>query len=392
MKKLVSVLGACAAVSLGAFVSGCSSEAGGTDDGTGAGAITSERPPQYVLLAFDGSQSNDFWAESRAFAADNKIKYTYFISGVYFLLDAKKAHYSAPPEGRAGRSDIGFGGTAEELTKRVGHLDSAAVEGHEIASHANGHFDGSRWSAEAWSSEFDQFNDLVFKTDVNNGITAKVSKFKESDVVGFRAPLLGHSPGLYTTLQNKKFLYDTSKSTSPNYWPEKLGGVWNFPLAQIKIVGSGKNTLSMDYNFYVAQSKGVRDANAANQATYEKQMIDTYRKYFADNYYGNRAPVHIGHHFSKWNGGAYWRAMKTFAQEVCGKPEVKCVTYKELAAFLETRTPEQLKDYKNGAFPKLARPGGTSSAIDNVPGTGAFVPDSEASHAEEDENGNPVAR
>jgi hypothetical protein len=121
-------------------------------------------------------------------------------------------------------------------------------------------------------------------------------------------------------------------------------------------------------------------------------MIDTYRKYFADNYYGNRAPVHIGHHFSKWNGGAYWNAMKTFAKEVCAKPEVKCVTYKELAAFLETRTPDQLKDYKNGAFPKLPRPGGTSGAIDNVPGTGAFVPDSEASHAEEDENGNPVPR
>ena len=50
-----------------------------------------ERPPQYVLLAFDGSKSLPFWEESRDFARENDIKFTYFISGVYFLHSGTKS-------------------------------------------------------------------------------------------------------------------------------------------------------------------------------------------------------------------------------------------------------------------------------------------------------------
>src|SRR6185436_137482 len=98
-----------------------------------------------------------------------------------------------------------------------------------------------------------------------------------------------------------------------------------------------------------------------NAGRYQKQMIDTYRAYFKNNYYGNRAPVHIGHHFSKWNGGAYWSAMKMFANEVCGRPEVKCATYKELVQFMESLTPEKRAAYQHGAFQKLPRPEGDSA-------------------------------
>jgi len=82
-------------------------------------------------------------------------------------------------------------------------------------------------------------------------------------------------------------------------------------------------------------------------------MLETYLQYFESNYNGNRAPVHIGHHFSLWNGGAYWEAMQEFALAVCGRPEVKCVTYTELADFVDTRSPAQLKAYQAGNFPKL---------------------------------------
>ena len=52
-------------------LSGCgSSDAGGNDDATGD--ELSNKPPQYVLLAFDGSYNNDFWAESRKFAKDQE--------------------------------------------------------------------------------------------------------------------------------------------------------------------------------------------------------------------------------------------------------------------------------------------------------------------------------
>lgn len=346
------------------------------------GSSRLERPPQFVLLAFDGSSSLDFWKESQAFASQAKVKFTYFISGTYFLTGSSKGKYTHPVSGRAGLSDIGFGGTKDELAARLAELDKAARGGHEIASHANGHFDGSRWSDAQWSNEFDQFTRLIFRASENNGTELPRLSFDSASVVGFRAPLLGHSPGLYTTLARKNFAYDTSKSAPPNYWPEKLSGVWNFPLANLKIVGSGKGTLSMDYNFFVAQSRGKTDPNPQNQARFEKEMVDTYMRYFESNYFGNRAPVHIGHHFSKWNGGAYWRAMQRFTKSVCGLEEVRCVTYKDLLLFMNEHA-DKRSGYMAGNFIKLERPPG---AEDDANIAGDPVSSDDAVHNESPEN------
>jgi hypothetical protein len=378
---------ALAVFALAAASAACSGAPVDEDEAAGTASAVSERPPQYVLLAFDGSKSLPFWNESREFAkqatrAGKPVKFTYFISGVYFRTDATKGDYKGPGRS-AGRSDIGFGGTAEDLAERVNQLNLAVGEGHEMASHANGHFDGSQWSSSDWTSEFEQFDKLVFK---NADGTRRDMRFGPDDVVGFRAPLLGHGAGLWPTLRGQKFTYDTSKSAAANYWPQKIDGTWNFPLAQLVISGSGKRTLSMDYNFYVADSKGVSDPG--NKEKYKRQMVDTYRKYFESNYYGNRAPVDIGHHFSKWNGGAYWEAMKEFALEVCGKPEVKCVTYKELVTFMESRSSAQIADYKNGAFPRMQRGGGQDSLDDlgDEPVTGGeYVGDVAAAHEDHDD-------
>lgn len=364
-------------------VAGCSAPAEEDEASTGASAATLARPPQFVILAFDGSYNNAFWQESLDFAKQNRLKFTYFISGVYFVPNASKSGYVAPHGLGAGKSAIGFGGEIGEINTRFGFLKRAHDDGNEIASHANGHFDGSSWTEADWNSEFDQF-DKIFFTGV--GLRAPALPFGPRDIVGFRAPQLGHSPGLFKTLPAKGYTYDTSKSTSANYWPEKNNGVWNFPLAQLRIVGSGKATLSMDYNFYVADSRG--EPNAANKETYKKQMVDTYMKYFEANYFGNRAPIHIGHHFSKWNGGAYWEAMQAFAKRVCGQPEVKCGTYKELVRFMEENAGKRA-DLQAGNFPKLARP---PSAGDDTVTTGlsaAELAELEASkegHEEADAN------
>ena len=71
------------------------------------------RPPQFIALAFDGSQSLDMWNETRQFTkemrAQNKdVRFTYFISGVYFLGQKNKTFYKGPGH-LAGHSDIGFG-------------------------------------------------------------------------------------------------------------------------------------------------------------------------------------------------------------------------------------------------------------------------------------------
>lgn len=350
--RACAAFGVLAAIGVASALSvGCSGGDANSGDSQ-ASALTADRPPQLVMLAFDGSLNLDFWAESRAFAKANNLHFTYFISGPYFLADAKKEAYTGPHHA-AGKSDIGFGGPASSIGPRLEQVRLANAEGNEIGSHANGHFDGSSWSEEDWTSEFGQFEKLIFEAGPNNGFEQPDLGIVLKDIVGFRAPLLGYSAGLYPTLKNAGFVYDTSKTDATNYWPQKIGGIWNFPLAQVKIVGSGKKTLSMDYNFYYTQSKGLPDS--ANKELYKKQMLDTYMQYFESNYFGNRAPVNIGHHFSKWNGGAYWEAMQEFAQRVCSQPEVKCITYKDEVAFMEANS-DRIADYRAGNFEKMARP------------------------------------
>jgi hypothetical protein len=329
---------------------------------TATTADAAARPPQFVALAFDGSLSLDMWNETRQFtkelAARNiQTKFTYFISGVYFLGPQTQGMYVGPHHS-AGHSDIGFGKDAADVSLRTDQVNLANQEGHEIASHANGHFDGSQWSEADWTSEFTQFNALIFGVYQNNKIppTALFPSgwtFAPADIVGFRAPLLGYSKGLFGALKTFKYRYDTSQTAPMNYWPAKNGeGEWNFPLAEVVIAGTAKRTLSMDYNFYYAQTNAKSDP--AHSELYEKQMYDTYMNYFLKNYNGNRAPVHIGHHFSKWNGGAYWNAMKHFAATVCGMPEVKCGTYKQLADFMDATTPTQRLAFSKGNFEKSA--------------------------------------
>lgn len=339
-----------------ACVAGCATDTGDDTDDSSAAASAQDRPPQFVLFAFDGSLNLDFWEESRAWAQRDNVKLTYFMSGVYFLPDAQKSAYTAPHGLGRGKSAIGWGGAATNIKPRYEQVQAAIDEGHEMGSHGNGHFDGSSWTAADWESEFTQFDQIMF----GRSDTPRIS-IGAANVVGFRAPQLGYSTGLYTTLVNHHYKYDTSKTAATNYWPQIKSGVWNFPLAELRIVGSGKKTLSMDYNFYYADSRG--EPNAANKATYKKQMLDTYMAYFEGNYYGNRAPVHIGHHFSKWNGGAYWEAMQETAHRVCGLPEVKCVTYKELLAFVEANK-DKLPSYQSGSFTKMTRPPEADEPID----------------------------
>jgi hypothetical protein len=41
------------------------------------------------------------------------------------------------------------------------------------------------------------------------------------------------------------------------------------------------------------------------------------------------APVHIGHHFARWNKGEYWWALKEIVREYCRDEFASCVTFSE---------------------------------------------------------------
>lgn len=300
-----------------------------------------QRPPQYVVLSFDGSKSLSKWQETRQFARENNLKFTYFISGVYYIKGANKNLYVNPTHG-IGKSAIGFGGDAADIKQRIYETLKTEKEGNEIASHVNGHYGkaGKFWNYSQWRSEIDQF--VRFLSDIFsiNGLSAEGNlSYEWSDMLkrsnrGMRAPMLEYNDNMYRVMTEENMTYDTSQVWKQGKWPLKKPGtnIWITPLNGLGIAGTAKKTLSMDYNFYYSQSGGKDNLQNAN--LFQQQMFDTYMTYFKQNYNGNRAPVIIGHHFSDWNGGAYWRALQSFAKNVCRMPEVKCVTHKELVGFL----------------------------------------------------------
>jgi peptidoglycan/xylan/chitin deacetylase (PgdA/CDA1 family) len=333
--------------------------AGGLAAGPSASAQPVERPPQFVVFSFDGCIVLERWPELADFLAGmnkdgERVHVTFFLSGTNFLAHNKRGAYAAPRQAR-GASNVEFGGTPADVERRVAFINALQKSGHEIGSHAVGHFDGKQWSAAEWGQEFSTFAELFDHLAANNGLAERTGfSFPASAIAGFRAPYLSRSPGLFVALRNHRFRYDASATGHANQWPEKKDGLWRFNLASLRIAGSGRHTLSMDYNFLIAQSGAA--GNPRNQDLYREQMLRTYIDYFRANYSGNRAPLHIGHHFTNYQGGVYNQALKAFARMVCVLPEVRCMSYARLADFMDKLDPATLSAYQRGEFARVPAP------------------------------------
>ncbi len=303
--------------------------------------------PQFVVLAFDGSRSISMWQKTRAFAREmlltgNPIHFTYFINAVY-LLDPNHHNMFKAPGQRRGVSNIGFGTSKEDVLGRIGEINSALEEGHEIGSHNAGHFLGSSWGYDDWKGQLNLFDSIVF--DIQKLNSEYFLHLKKGDIIGFRAPELGVNQEMYKALKDMGYTYDTSRVAFGHEWPKKDElGLWQFPLPTMKIedVRSHKNkyTVGMDYSLYVLQTHArdlVKQGSPEWNELY-RVTLDAYKKYFYKNYVSNHSPVFMANHFSTWNDGVYWEVMKSFAQEVCVLKDVKCVSFKELALYMEQLT------------------------------------------------------
>jgi hypothetical protein len=326
-----------------------------------------ERPPQFVMMSFSNCTILDRWAEFRDFAAEMdkagaRVRFTYFVTGANFIPDANRNSYQGPRH-RRGYGTLEFGGTNDDVRARVALANAAHDQGHEIGSHAVGHFDGSNWSPAEWAHEFRAFNDALEKVGPVNGMP-DVALTLPLPVTGFRAPFFQPGPGLYPTLKAFGFRYDASGSAPADAWPQKIDDIWRYRTGLIRIAALNKTTLAVDYNVFVAQSQsiGVPIRNdrfslpAARHQRFRDQMVEAYLAYFKANYSGNRAPLHIGHHFLDYGDGIYREALKIFAQRVCALPEVRCETYAALTDFLEQQSADTLAAYRNGDFPRAAAP------------------------------------
>jgi hypothetical protein len=365
------------------------------------GPVTAgERPPQVVVVAFDGAgvavdgkyPMFDFWRDvSRAADA----RFTFFLSGPYLLTHDNIGHYSAPQLGPATQAMpfqvsgvLPLPGQTEQdaIRHELENLRDAHAEGSEIGTHFNGHICGDergsveRFSAADWDAEIEQFNAMIADANTTNDISPPVELgFTGDDVVGSRTPCLqGNYTLLYPVLEEHGYLYDTSPTpdaSEPSQWPQRgwsetgPTSMWVFPLAYVPSYGMGKRVLAMDYNLCF-QHEGCKTKAPYPTSTTDRwgqQALDTYRQYFETNYTGRRAPVFVGNHFSMWHNGAYTAALSAFVSETCTKPEVRCVSYRELAEWLNATPEDQLASWKAGEFERYVDP--------DPPAYGEPVPD-----------------
>lgn len=307
------------------------------------------RPPepktQFVIISFDGAHDLAQWQRSRDLATRTGATFTYFLSCVFLLTPETKGAYKAPGKG-AGQSNVGFAMSRDEVAGRLGAIWSARAEGHEIASHGCGHFDGGKWSAREWKSEFASFTAILRDAYALNGIDGEPAGWKDfaaTEITGFRAPYLSTGNALRAALAETGFAYDASDVSRGPAEPAIVRGLARFALPQIPEGPTGRRVIAMDYNLFVRHSGGFEKADT--DGTFERRALDAFRAAFDREYRGGRVPLQLGFHFTLMNGGAYWRALERFAEEVCGKADVQCVSYRD---YLKRRPPSG-RDTDDGA-------------------------------------------
>lgn len=320
-----------------------------------------ERPPQFVVFSWDGAGEDEqkLFSHFRAVGRKYHATMTYFLSGVYMLPTAKRKLYD-PPRHPAGASDIGFN-DVEGVRDTVAQMRAAWLEGNEIGTHFNGHFCGAHggvgtWSSKEWMSEIRQAESFVRHWRTNAGLRSEPPLPFDygKELVGGRAPCLEGQRNLIPAAKVMGFRYDASSIGGRQVWPRKIRGIWDFPLQDIPVPGRDFETLSMDYNFLANQS-GTTTGDPDRREAWGRQMRDGLMAGFHRAYRGNRAPLFVGDHFESWNGGTYMRAVESVIKKVCPKEGVRCVSFKQLADWLDAQDPRLLADLREleiGKAPK----------------------------------------
>ncbi|MEU0977941.1 hypothetical protein ACFYXN_17190 [Streptomyces griseus] len=308
-----------------------------------------EKPPQFVVFSWDGAgeDSQKLFSHFRGVAKKYNAKMTYFLSGVYLLPEEKKDLYN-PPQHAPGRSDIGFNDTGG-IRDTLAEVRAAWLEGNEIGTHFNGHFCGAdggvgTWSVDEWKSEINQAKAFVKSWKTNTPELkgeAPLPFDYDKELIGARTPCLEGQKNMVAAARTMGFRYDSS-GVGNQVWPKKKDGVWDIPLQLVPMPGRAFETLSMDYNFMVNQSGTATQGDPSQHEYWGNQMRDGLLQAFDRSYNGNRAPLIIGNHFESWNGGTYMRAIEETIAQVCTKEGVRCVSFRQLADWLDAQDPRTL--------------------------------------------------
>ncbi len=119
--------------------------------------VAVERPPQFVLMAFDNCTELERWQEWSEFAGAHEPRQR--PRPLHILRQRRELHRQRQPRRLRGTAPaprrMPASISAARPTTYAGASTTStrcARSGHEIASHAVGHFNGSGWSAAEWAT------------------------------------------------------------------------------------------------------------------------------------------------------------------------------------------------------------------------------------------------
>ncbi|MGK5547906.1 hypothetical protein ACSNOH_24665 [Streptomyces sp. URMC 127] len=311
-----------------------------------------EKPPQFVVFSWDGALEGDDhqFSHFRQVAKENNAKMTFFLTSMYLLPKSKASLYK-PPQHKPGDAAISFA-TDPHIKDTLAQLRGAWLDGNEIGTHFNGHFCGPKgggdWSVAEWKSEIEQSYSFVENWKTNTGLKSLPPlpfDFKK-ELAGGRAPCLEGQKNMLAAAQSFGWRYDASSPGDFQIWPSKINNIWNFPLQLLPYPKSEKQVLSMDFNFLYNQSGDNTKGDPAKYAEWRKLTRDGYLNGFERVYNGSRAPMFVGNHFEDWNGGIYMKAVEDVVKAVCKRDGVRCVSFKQLADWLDAQDPKVLAKFR----------------------------------------------
>lgn len=271
----------------------------------------------YVVAGFDGSYNAKRWDEILSFARGTGVKFSFFISGVYLIPNVEKNTYIYPTDPtKTGISGIGFGGTKDEVLVRKNWIRKALDEGHDIQSHLNCHIPGDDWSQAAWAREIEQFD----KITADIPVIAKHIRF----------PNLVHNENVYLAMA--QYGYRTIIGVVQPNWNgfNRITLEYNgepYTIIEFPIPRNGKGLL-MDWNTNEYDKK-----HNVSSLQAEEYVYSAYMKEAALCIEDNR-PLFLSHHFTWYNNGAHWRAMKRALKDLKKYYKVEFVTINELYLLL----------------------------------------------------------
>lgn len=311
------------------------------------------QPVQTVVISVDGGCETADGTIRKFLDTAKQVqgRFTFFMSGLCLLPDAQRMLYQ-PPGHLPGTSDIGFA-TPELVDQRIRVFTDMWREGHEVGTHFLGHFCGGSgvdsWSSEDWRSEISQARTFLDQWAGNNPQVTDTSltlPFDSSVIVGDRTPCLeGQRQAMWDAFTAEGFRYEAS-DPGTLVWPKKVAGgrLWQFPLPALKLGGTDKWVLSMDYNLLVNQTGGATDVDPAECDQVAQQTYETFMNALDGVYNGNRAPLFLGTHLNSWACGAYITALERFIVDAKARyPDIMFVSNRDLADWLDAMDPAELK-------------------------------------------------